>query len=449
MHLDPSTVIAIRIIILLLFVALNGFFVAAEFALVKIRETQLEPLMAKGNRRARIAGKILGNLDACLSATQLGITFASLGLGWAAGPLFAALLTPVFDWLGIASPWMRNSVPVGVGFVVISFLHIVVGELAPKSMAIQRPLQTSLWVAEPLFWFYRITYPAIWLLNRTSLWLLRQVGLTAASESELHHSAEELRLLITASEKRSGGVKMGRSIVLNAMDLRHRVARDVMRPRKEIVVLDTEASMTECLEVAEKTRYSRFPLCVAGDVDRTLGVVHFKDLTAYRGMARKGADLASVMRKLIYVPETAQLERLLERFLERKLHLAIVIDEHGGTVGLVTLENILEELVGQIQDEFDQEKPLLLKTGDHSWAIDGALPLHQLEELTGEKLEGEGITTTSGWVTHRMGGFPKPGDRVAVGNFELAVLEMDGLRVSHLELKRATQPVLPDTSGEI
>ncbi len=188
--------------------------------------------------------------------------------------------------------------------------------------------------------------------------MLRQAGIELVGEAGRAHSEEELRLLLAAAQKQAGGTALGRDMVLNALDLRRRVAREVMRPRQEIVALDTEASIAECLDVAEKTRYSRFPLCEGGNLDRTLGVVHIKDLYAMRIKARSGADLLPAVRKLIYVPETARLEKLLQFFLERKLHLAIVVDEYGGTMGMVTLENILEELVGQIQDEFDQEKPL-------------------------------------------------------------------------------------------
>jgi CBS domain containing-hemolysin-like protein len=229
---------------------------------------------------------------------------------------------------------------------------------------------------------------------------------------------------------------VGRNLVLNALDLRHRVARDVMRPRQEMAVLNTEASVAECLDIADKTRYSRFPLCEGGDLDKTLGVVHIKDLYAMRIKARSGADLRPAARKLIYVPETARLEKLLQFFLERKLHLAIVVDEYGGTLGMVTLENILEELVGQIQDEFDQEKPLLSRVNETTWDVIGALPLRELEELVGTPLRAEGITTTSGWVTHRLGGFPKPGDTLAVGHYELQVEEMEGARVGRLKLTR-------------
>jgi CBS domain containing-hemolysin-like protein len=435
MDFDPGIVL-LKILAVVALVLLNGFFVAAEFALVKIRETQLETLVAKGQWRAKVARRLVRQLDACLSATQLGITIASLGLGWIGKPVFASLLQPVMHALRIESPELQQTIAFVVGFSVITFLHIVAGELAPKSLAIQKPLATSLFVAPPMLWFYRASFPFIWTLNQASLWLLHRLGLEPASEADLMHSEEELRLLFAANQTRRAGTKLGRDLVLNALDLPRRIVRDVMRPRNEIVALSTAASLAECLDVAEKTRFSRFPLCEGGDLDRTLGVVHLKDMLALRFRARSGADLIPVARKIIYVPETARVEKLLQLLLERRLHFAIVVDEFGGTVGMVTLENILEELVGQIQDEFDQEKPLLVKAGEDSWDVLGALPAHELAELTGEPLGEEGVTTASGWVTQRLGGFPKVGDVLTLGDCELRVEEMDERRVARLRLRK-------------
>jgi CBS domain containing-hemolysin-like protein len=332
---------------------------------------------------------------------------------------------------------------------VITFLHISAGELAPKWMAIGNPLPISLWIAQPLRWFYLASYPFNWLLNQTARWLLRQAGFDPVTDARRAHTEEEMRLLLAASQKQSGGTAFGRDIVLNAMDLRHRLAREVMRPRHEITCLDTEASIAQCLDTAEKTRYSRFPLCEGGDPDKTRGVVHIKDLYAMRLRARSGADLLPVTRKIIYVPETAHLEKLLQLFLERKLHLAIVVDEYGVTVGMVTLENILEELVGQIQDEFDQEKPLLTRISDTVWELDGSLPLHELGELAGEPLREEGISTVSGWVTHRLGSFPKVGDFLALRNYDLKVEAVAGLLVARLRLvKREEANVNPESLRE-
>ena len=431
--------IALRLLAVLVLVLLNAFFVASEFALVKIPDTQLTPLIRRGHRRAQVGDFILQRLDAFLSAAQLGITLASLGLGWIGEPVFIALLGPVFGWLQVESEEMRRLLAFAVGFSAITFLHISAGEQAPKWLAIQKPLPVTLWVAWPLLWFYRASYPFVLALNWASQWLLRQVGVEAASDAERLHSEEELRLLLAAAQKRAGGPSLRREILRNAFDLRRRVAREVMRPRQEIVSLDTEASLAQCLDVAEKTRYSRFPLCEQGDLDKTLGVVHIKDLYAMRLKARSGADLLPAARKLIYVPETAHLEDLLQRFLERKLHLAIVVDEYGGTVGMVTLENILEELVGQIQDEFDQEKPAVVRLSENSWSVLGSLPLFELEELVGAPLQEEGITTVSGWVTHRLGGFPKPGDVLTVGGCELSVEAIDGMKVDRLKLTKRVE----------
>jgi CBS domain containing-hemolysin-like protein len=417
-------------------VLLNGFFVAAELALIRIRDTQLEPLVLKGNRRAAIVRRLTQNLDATISAIQFGITLASLGLGILVEPVFQSLLAPVFNWLHVESTAIKHTVSILTGFLINTFLLIVIGELGPKAVAIRKTLPVALWTAQPLAWFARLTFPFVWLLNHSAQWLLDQFGIKSVSDTDRGHSEEELRLLLTATQRRSGATRFGRDIVLNALDLRQRIVREVMRPRQEIVGLDTDASIAECLDVAEKTRYSRFPLCESGDLDKTLGVVHIKDLYAMRIKARNGANLKPVARKLIYVPETTRLEKLLQLFLDRKLHFAIVVDEYGGTVGMVTLENILEELVGQIQDEFDQEKPLVVRVGVQAWELAGGLPLHELSELVHEPLQEEGVTTVSGWVTHRLGGFPKAGDVLTVGAYSLRVEEMEGMLVSKLKLTR-------------
>lgn len=428
--------VGLKILAVLALVFLNGFFVATEFALVKVRHTQLEPAARKRQRRAVMALHLTQHLDAYLSACQLGITLASLGLGWIGEPVFVFLLQPVFQFLGVESQAIQHSLAVGVGFTIITFLHIVVGEMAPKSLAIRLPVETSLWIAHPMRVFYLTMYPFIWLLNESALLVLRSIGLQPADEFHGVHSEEELRLLLATSQKQLGASNFSRTLVQNALELRRRIVREVMRPRQEITVLDTEAGITECVDLAEKTRYSRFPLCEAGDPDKTLGVVHIKDLYSLRAKALTGADLLPAVRKLIYVPETARLEKLLQLFLERKLHLAMVVDEYGGTLGLVTLENILEELVGQIQDEFDHEKAPLVRTSETTWEAVGALPLHELEELVGLALREEGVTTTSGWMTQRLGGFPKAGDVLTVGNFELRVEEMDEMRVARLKVSK-------------
>ncbi|MCX6906238.1 MAG: hemolysin family protein [Verrucomicrobia bacterium] len=438
--MNPMLVIVLKLLAVAGLVLLNGFFVAAEFALVKIRDTQLDPLIVQGHRRALVARRVLRNLDRSLSAAQLGITVASLGLGWIGEPVFTALLKPFISWLHIESLSWQHSLSFAIGFTTITFLHIAAGEQAPKWLAIQKPMPCALVVSRPLDWFCRLAYPFIWVLNQSSLWMLRQIGIEPSLDHETAHSEDELRLILAASRKGTQGGRLGQDIVLNALDLRHRVVRDVMRPRHEMVVFNTAASLSECLTLAEKTRFSRFPLCEDGNVDQALGVVHIKDLYAWRLKARRGRDLLSSVRKIVYVPESARLEKLLQLLLERKLHLAFVVDEYGGTLGMVTLENVLEELVGQIQDEFDQETPLLVKTAEDAWTVDGALPLRDLEELTGEKISAGEVTTVNGWVTQELGGFPKGGDLLHLGPYELRVEELDGRRVARLTLELKKKP---------
>ena len=433
------TIILLKVVAVLTLVLLNGFFVATEFALVKVRQTQLEPLIAKSNRRAAMVRHITRHVDAYLSAAQLGITLASLGLGWIGEPIFEELLGPVFNALhmgGEAHAHLRGTVAFVVGFTTITFLHIVAGEQAPKSFGIRQPLATALWVAYPLRWFHFIAFPFIWLLNESSLSLLRLLGLEPAHESETASSEEELQLLVAASQKQFGVSRFSRDLVQNALELRHRLARDVMRPRRELVFFDTTASIADCVELAERTRYSRFPLCEGGELDRVVGVVHIKDLYPLRQSVASAETLRPLARKLVYAPEVARLEKLLQTLLERRLHVALVVDEYGGVTGMVTLENILEEIVGQIQDEFDAEKPLLVQTSETTWTLQGEYPLRELAELTGQPLAEEGVVTVSGFVTQRLGGFPKPGDTLALTGFELRVESVENMRVSVLRLTR-------------
>jgi len=424
--------ITLKILAVLALVLLNGFFVAAEFSLVRIRETQLDTLVTKGWRRAKMARHIVRNLNSYLSATQLGITMVSLGLGYLGEPIFSSLLTPVFGWFGMDSSEWIKTISFIVGFSVLTFLSVVAGELAPKWLTIQKPLPIALWSAYPLHWFYIALYPFNRLLNRAARFLLERTGISPDAKADGGHSEEELRLVLASAQNTTGG----RNIVLNALDLRHRVVREVMRPRQEVAAFNSDATIADCLALAERTRYSRFPLCEGGNLDKTHGVVHIKDLYALRDKARTAADLLIAARKLIYVPETARLERLLQLFLERKLHFAFVVDEYGGTLGIVTLENALESLVGQIQDEFDAEEMQLVHTSENVWEVAGTLPLHEMEKIIGTVAHDESVTTASGWLTEKLGGFPQTGNLLMVGNFELRVEEMDGPRVARLKITK-------------
>ena len=436
--MNAAALIALKILAVLALVLLNGFFVAAEFALVRIRETQLDTLATKNQFNARTARLIVRNLNAYLSATQLGITMASLGLGWLGQSVFEKLFSTPLQMFGVHSPALLGSLSFVLGFIVLTFLHITAGELAPKWLTIQKPLPVALWAAVPLRCFYVALYPFNRVLNLAARFLLREIGIEPDMLPEHGQSDEELRLMLATAR---GGAVRGRTIALNALDLRNRAVREIMRPRQEIAALDTGASIAECIAFIEKTRYSRLPICENGDPDQMRGVIHVNDVYAQRDKAKSGMDLVPWARRPIYVPETARLERLLQLFLERKFHFAVVVDEYGGTLGIVTLENLLETLVGQIQDEFDQEKIELLQIGENAWEITGSLPLPELEKITGAVEHGDGVATISGWVTEKLGGFPKTGDAVTVGNFELRVEDMDGARVGRLKITKREETV--------
>ncbi len=433
MNLDTISDLGLKVFGVVLLVVFNAFFVGAELALVRIRESQLASLAERGNRRAKRAQHIVKNIDSYIGATQFGITLASMALGVLVEPVFRALLDPLFPHLGIHNEQTQRTIAILLGFLVNCYLLIIAGELVPKAIAIRRTLPTVLWVATPLDFFYRISYPFIWVLHHSSQVVLAWLGFEHGNAAETH-SEEELRFVLASAQ----GSSDRRDIILNALDLRHRTAREVMRPRNEISFFDTTGTLAECIEVAEKTRYSRFPICVDGDLDKMLGVIHIKDVyPALHGeRARLAADLASHTRKLIYLPETASLDKLLRLFLDRKSHFAVVVDEFGGTVGIITLENVIEAIVGQIQDEFDAEATQFIRKTDNVWEVAGTLALHDLEKIIGTVAHDDNTTTASGWVTEKLGGFPRPNDVVTIGQFELRVEALEGTRVAKLKVSR-------------
>lgn len=433
MTFDALTGIGLKILGVLLLVLLNAFFVGAELALVRIRETQLASLAERGNRRARRAQHIVRHIDAYIGATQFGITLASMGLGVVVEPVFHELLDPLFPLIGIEHEGTQRTITILTGFLVNCYLLIVAGELVPKAIAIRRTLPTVLWVATPLEIFYRISYPFIWVLHRSSQIVMEWLGFDDG-HGEDAHSEEEVRFVVATAQNSTDR----RDLILNALDLRHRTAREVMRPRNEIYFFDSTATLSECIEIAEKSRYSRFPICVEGDLEQMLGVIHIKDVypALHDHHVRLAADLAGRTRNILFVPETASLEKLLRLFLDRKLHFGVVVDEFGGTMGIVTLENVLEAIVGQIQDEFDAEATQFIRQSENIWEVAGTLPLRDLEKIIGEVPHDENTTTASGWVTEKLGGFPKLGDVVTHEQFELRVEAMEGTRVAKLKVTK-------------
>lgn len=433
-HWDSPEILFGKVAAIIALVALNGFFVIAEFALVKVRMSQLEALADEGNVRAIRTKGVAGDLDAYLSASQLGITLASLGLGWLGEPFLAQMLQPIFTYLGVTSPAVITSLSFLIAFSVITFLHIVLGEQAPKILAIRKPLPAALIVSGPLRLFYTLFKPAIWLLNVSSNWVLKNLLRTEpVKEGELAHSEEELRLILNESEKSDEVSSIGRDILVNALDMRRRVVRDIMTPRGDVVYLDLDETFDENVEKALASRHTRFPLC-RGHLDNAIGLIHIKELVPL--MRDPHPDLIKIKRELIPVPEMMSLEKLLNLFLVRHVHLAIVVDEYGGTVGMVTMENILEELVGDIQDEFDAERAEFRKISDHEFVVDGTLGLYELRDLAGLELENSDVSTIGGYVTHLLGHLPKQGEQVRIEDFLITVTQTDGRRVGQLHFEK-------------
>src|SRR6267378_528052 len=446
-HWDPPLILIAKLVTVGALVIVNGFFVVAEFALVKIRDSQLNTLADEGVRQAALVKQVKNNLNAYLSACQVGITAASLGLGWLGEPFIAGMLQPFFALAGIESPAVIKSISFAMAFSAITFLHIVVGEQAPKILAIRKAMPSALFVSAPLRWFYVIFKPAIGFLNAASNWVLRRIlRVEPIAEGELAHSEEELRFIVRESEKSADVTPLGRELVFNVLDLRDRVVRDIMTPRGDIVYLTVEDDFDTNIKKAIESQHTRFPLC-RENLDNTIGLIHIKELLPM--MRDPHPDLMNIKRELLPIPEMMLLENLLRLFLSKHAHVAIVVDEFGGTVGLVTLEDVLEELVGDIQDEFDFEKEEFRKINANEFSVDGALGLYELNDLAKLDLESPDVSTIGGYVTHLLGHLPKTGEQVKIDGYLVTVSEADNRRVKQLHFNKVSEPAATAANSRI
>ena len=421
----------------LFLVGLNGFFVAAEFALVKVRPTQIAPHVE--TLRGRMAQRMIDHLDAYLSATQLGITLASIGLGVVGEPAVNRLLQPLFELVPNMPAEATHSISLIVAFAIISMFHIVLGELAPKSLAIRRPEPTSLWVAVPLWAFYWATYPGIWVLNLMANAFLRIFGIEPVGHGELAHSEEEIRRLL-ASEEDTELSEPKRELLDNVFELSDRNARQVMVPRTEVVYMDATEPIEANLDVARRSGHTRFPLC-DGDLDQLIGLVHIKDLFIAE---EPPTSLRDIARETFAVPETLSLDQLLARMRHEHVHMAAVVDEYGGVAGIVTLENVLEEIVGEIQDEFDAEVPEFVRLEDGGYRVLGGMLIDDLEDELGIDIaDAREEDTVAGIALSELGRTAEEGDTVEAGRLRLEVEEVDGNRIVSLRVE-----VLPDETED-
>ncbi|KAF6699471.1 HlyC/CorC family transporter [Bacillus cereus] len=428
-----------NLVMVAILIAFTGFFVAAEFAIVKIRSSRIDQLVAEGKRGALAAKKVTTNLDEYLSACQLGITVTAMGLGWLGEPTIEKLLHPLFEKWNL-NPSISSVLTFGLAFMIMTYLHVVVGELAPKTMAIQKAERVTLLLAGPLMMFYKVMYPFIWVLNGSARVITGLFGLKPASEHEVAHTEEELRLILSDSYE-SGEINQAEyKYVNNIFEFDNRIAKEIMVPRTEIVGFYLEDSVEEHMKVIQNERYTRYPI-FGEDKDDIIGMVNVKDFFI-RYMTEDQKDLSSIrsyMRPIIEVMETTPIHDLLLQMQKKRIPMAVLYDEYGGTAGIVTLEDILEEIVGEIRDEYDEdEAPPIQHVNEQHIIVDGKVLISEVKDLFGLHIEEDDVDTIGGWImmqNHEI----EEGQHVDAEGYEFKVLEKDAYQIKRVEIRKMEQ----------
>lgn len=429
---------ALEIFFTILLVLLNGFFVAAEFAMVKVRSSQIDLLINKGSTRAKVSKHILDRLDAYLSATQLGITLSSLGLGWVGENVVAEAVLKVFHFFSIpVSENTAHGIAIPVGFALITIAHITFGEQAPKMLAIRYSLETTMFISWPMRIFYFVFRPFIWFLNKLSNLLLRIVGIKVSSEEGVH-SEEELRLILTESEE-GGAIKPSEhELIQNVFDFDDRIVKQIMVNQTKVVAIDIETGREEVIKTIIEEGYSRLPVYL-GDIDNVIGIVHSKDLLK-SVIENKFRSIKDIMRPAHFVPENMKVNDLLRDFQRLHIQFSIVTNEFGATAGIITMEDIIEELVGEIQDEHDEEKPDIEKKSDSEFIIKAHTSLVDVNESLPIALpESPNYDTVSGYINSIFGRIPAVNERKKANGYEVTILERKKQSVERIKL-RVLQP---------
>ena len=436
--LEDPFLLSLKILVVFLLVFGNAFFVAAEFSIVKMRSSRLDVLIAEGNRRASYAKKLADRLDVALSVTQLGITIVSLGLGWLGEPVVASLLHPAFSWFGVPENAVET-VSFAIAFFLITSLHIVGGELIPKNVAIRKVESVALTVALPLLVFQRIMYPFVWLLNHVANWAEERMGFSVVTkEEDVAHTEEEIRVLMEESHRQGFIDKTELEFVDNVFDFADLSVREIMIPRTDMVCLDLEDSLEESIETAMEERLTRYPICDGGK-DNVIGFLHIKDFlqTLYK---KEAPDLRKLARHALVVPEAMAVSRLLQTMQQERSQLAIVVDEYGGTAGMVTIEDVIEEIVGDIQDEFDTDRPLVEKKGACLYSVDAKMLLEELEDILEVAIDEEEIDSVGGWLSAHVDNPPRIGQKAAFGDAQFFVEETEGVRITRVLCRLGREP---------
>lgn len=421
----------ISLVIFALLLLLTSFFVISEFAIVRVRRQRIQYLISQGNKKAEAVQHILGDLNSFLSASQLGVTLTALGMGWVGEPAVGVVVDSLFKHMTLP-PGVTKTISAVVAFLIITYVNVVLGELAPKTLAIQRSEKTALAIARPILIFHRILYPFIWILNVSANLVTRLFGIDPAEKDDVVHSEEELRMILSESY-RGGEINQSEYRYVNRIfEFDDRMAREIMIPRTEMVVLDQNRSNEENEKILRDNKFTRYPV-INVDKDHIVGIVNIKELFAEK--LHGELNLNQLIRPIITVIETIKVKQLLVKMQKERIHMAVLIDEYGGTAGLVTVEDILEEIVGEIRDEFDdEERPMIEQRGDAT-VLDGKVLISEVNNLLGLRIDDSELDTIGGWMLSQQSDIEK-GTEVSLENYQFRVTELEGRQVKQIEVTK-------------
>ncbi|WP_455423620.1 hemolysin family protein [Aliarcobacter skirrowii] len=429
--MDPDIQSYIMLLVALILVLLNGFFVLSEFAIVKVRRTKLEEFVKQGKRSASLALKMSNSLDTYLSATQLGITFSSLALGWIGEPALARLIESNVTFLA-NNPVLLHTISFIIAFSIVTFLHVVFGEIVPKSIAIAKAEVMVLYIARPLYIFWLVFYPLIRFFDIVAASILRALNVKPATEHELAHSEEELRIIVNESFKGGHIDSVESEIIKNAVDFSETVAKEIMTPRKDMICLNSEKSLEENIKRVISTKHTRYPYCNGGK-DNIVGMIHSRDILN-DVLESKKLDISKLVRPIIMVPENTSISSILTRMNKSRIHLALVVDEYGGTSGLITMDDILEEIIGETTDEHDPKDESILLIDENRYEFDGIVNIEKVEELLDIEFEKDELSavTIGGRILNLIGRLPIEGETINDKDCTYKILAVNNNRITKI-----------------
>jgi CBS domain containing-hemolysin-like protein len=427
----------LNIIIVFILVFLNAFFVATEFAMVKVRKSRIETLVAEGDKSAMHTLTVVNDLNLYLSGCQLGITLASLGLGWVGEPAVAHMLEPLFELFHMPAS-LLHTVSFILGFSIITSFHIVLGELVPKSLAITSAEKIAMKTAYPLMLFYKVSYPVMWAFNNTTNLILKVFGVSQAGEHDAAHTDQEIKLLVAQSYEQGLVDKSELTLVDNIFDFSETTVKDIMVPRTDMECIFAEDSFDDIIAYALGQQLTRYPVCMDSK-DNIIGFVHIKDLYKKK-IEDTNPDIRDIIREVKFVPESMSISELLMKFKKEKAQMVVINDEYGGTSGLVTIEDVLEEIVGEIHDEFDMDEGSeITKTEEGGYIIDGKVLLEDINQMLDMDIDAENIDTIGGWVYSELKKYPAVKDKIQYADYDFIVLECDDRRINKVQIKKISK----------